>query len=61
MLSIPIEFDKPSNTKEIFNLLPPVRELFHGTLYHETLLMLALPPTWHSPYVKLWLVEVGWA
>src|SRR5258708_35341050 len=27
----------------------PVWELFHGTLYHESILTLALPPTWHSP------------
>ena len=25
-------------------LLPPVCELFHGTLYHESVLTLALPP-----------------
>ena len=27
----------------------PVWELFHGTLYHESVLTLALPLTWHLP------------
>src|SRR5258708_15478222 len=29
-------------------LLPPVWELFHGTLYHKSVLTLALPPAQHS-------------
>ena len=32
-------------------LLPPVWEQFHGTLYHESILTLALPPA------RLWLSD----
>src|SRR5260370_20285560 len=32
-------------------LLPPVWEWFRGTLYHESILTLALPPAW------LWLSD----
>ena len=40
---------QPRTTEVGVVLLPPVWEPFHGTLYHESILTLALPPAQHLP------------